>query len=42
MLTDHPLIVGPVTCAETLIMIADHPARHAKQINEISAQLHGA
>jgi uncharacterized damage-inducible protein DinB len=42
MLTDHPLIVGPVTCAETLIMIAAHPARHAKQIKEISAQLHGA
>lgn len=35
MMTDHPLIVGPVTCAETLIMIAAHPARHAKQIGEI-------
>jgi len=35
MMTDHPLIVGPVTCAETLIMIAAHPARHAKQILEI-------
>jgi uncharacterized damage-inducible protein DinB len=35
MMTDHPLIVGPVTCAETLIMIAAHPARHAKQIAEI-------
>ena len=35
MLTDHPLIVGPVTCSETLTMIAAHPARHAKQIGEI-------
>jgi DinB superfamily len=39
MLTDHPLIEGPVTCSETLIMIAAHPARHAKQIAEIRAQL---
>lgn len=35
MLTDHPLIAGPVTCAETLVMMAAHPARHAKQIEEI-------
>jgi len=35
MMTDHPMIVGPVTCAETLIMIAAHPARHAQQISEI-------
>jgi hypothetical protein len=34
MITDHPLIVGPVTCMETLVMIAAHPARHAKQILE--------
>ena len=40
MLTDHPLIVGPVTCAETLVMIAAHPARHAKQIEEIKRQNH--
>lgn len=39
MLTDHPLIEGPVTCSETLIMIAAHPARHAKQISEIREQL---
>ena len=39
MLTDHPLIVGPVTCSETLIMIAAHPARHAKQIEQIRATL---
>jgi DinB family protein len=39
MLTDHPLIVGPVTCSETLIMIAAHPARHAKQIEEIRSHL---
>ena len=42
MLTDHPLIVGPVTCAETLIMIAAHPARHAKQIGEIREQFRNA
>ena len=39
MLTDHPLIAGPVTCAETLVMMAAHPARHAKQIEEIKASL---
>ena len=39
MLTDHPLIVGPVTCSETLVMIAAHPARHAKQIEEIRSHL---
>lgn len=39
MLTDHPLIEGPVTCAETLIMIAAHPTRHAQQIEEIKARL---
>jgi hypothetical protein len=39
MLTDHPLIAGPVTCAETLIMIAAHSARHAKQIEEIRQAL---
>jgi uncharacterized damage-inducible protein DinB len=39
MLTDHPMIVGPVTCAETLIMMAAHPARHAKQIEEIRQAL---
>ncbi|HEY2471258.1 MAG TPA: DinB family protein [Terracidiphilus sp.] len=44
MLTDHPLIPGPVTCAETLVMMAAHPARHAKQIEEIKSQLqsHGS
>ena len=39
MMTDHPLIVGPVTCAETLVMSAAHPARHAKQIEEIRSHL---
>jgi hypothetical protein len=34
MMTDHPLIEGPVTCKEILVMIAAHPARHAKQIAE--------
>lgn len=33
-ITDHPLIPGPVTCQETLIMMAAHPARHAQQILE--------
>lgn len=37
MMTDHALIEGPVTCAEMLIMIAAHPARHAEQIAEIRA-----
>jgi DinB superfamily len=39
MLTDHLLIEGPVTCSETLIMIAAHPARHAKQVVEIRESL---
>lgn len=39
MLTDHPLIAGPVTCAETLVMMAAHPSRHAEQIEEIKAAL---
>jgi hypothetical protein len=40
-MTDHPLIQGPVTCRETLIMIAAHPARHAEQIWEIRRALGG-
>jgi uncharacterized damage-inducible protein DinB len=39
MMTDHALIEGPVTCAEMLIMIAAHPARHAKQIEETRSKL---
>jgi hypothetical protein len=39
MMTDHMLIEGPVTCAEMLVMIAAHPARHAQQIGEIRAKL---
>jgi uncharacterized damage-inducible protein DinB len=39
LMTDHLLIEGPVTCAETLVMIAAHPARHAKQVEEIKQQL---
>jgi hypothetical protein len=39
MMTDHMLIEGPVTCAEMLIMIAAHPARHAQQIAGIRARL---
>jgi hypothetical protein len=38
-ITDHPLIPGPVTCRETLLMIAAHPARHAEQIWEIRRAL---
>ena len=33
--TDHPLFQGPVTCYETVIMMAAHPGRHAEQILEI-------
>jgi hypothetical protein len=36
-ITDHPLIPGPVNCYEILLIIAAHPARHAKQIEEIRA-----
>jgi DinB superfamily len=38
-LTDHPLMRGPVNCYEMLLMISLHPARHAKQIEEIRAAL---
>lgn len=38
MLTTHPLL-GPVNCQETLLLIAVHPERHAKQIDEIRAAL---
>jgi hypothetical protein len=41
-LTDHPLIPGPVNCMEILLTIAVHPARHAKQIAEIRANLTSA
>lgn len=40
--TDHPLVLGPVTCYETLLMIAAHPARHAQQILEIRRALESA
>jgi hypothetical protein len=40
-ITDHPMIPGPVTCYETLLMMAAHPARHAQQIIEIRAGLAG-
>ena len=39
LLTDHALIEGPVTCAEMLVMISAHPARHAQQIEAIRSQL---
>lgn len=37
-LTSHP-ISGTVNCYETLLMIAVHPHRHSKQIEEIKAAL---
>jgi uncharacterized damage-inducible protein DinB len=40
--TDHPLFPGPVTCYETLLMMAAHPARHAQQILEIRRALESA
>lgn len=40
--TDHPLFPGPVTCYETVIMMAAHPGRHAEQIVEIRATLAGS
>lgn len=39
--TDHPLFPGPVTCQETLIMMAAHPGRHAEQILEIRSTFEG-
>jgi len=38
-ITDHPLIPGPVNCYEMLLILAVHPARHAKQIADIRALL---
>ena len=37
-LTSHP-IVGTVNCYETLLMMAVHPRRHSKQIEEIKTAL---
>ena len=37
-ITSHP-IIGTVNCYETLLMIAVHPLRHAKQIEETKAEL---
>ena len=39
-LTSHPLI-GTANCYEMLLMIAVHPFRHAKQIQEITDQVTG-
>jgi hypothetical protein len=41
LLTDHPMIPGPVTCYETLLLIAAHPGRHAKQIEGIRREPSG-
>ena len=38
-ITSHPLIEGPVNGYEILLMIAVHPYRHAKQIEEIKTIL---
>ena len=38
MVTTHPLL-GSVNCQETLLLIAVHPERHARQIDEIRAAL---
>jgi DinB superfamily len=40
--TDHPLVPGPVTCYEMLVMIAAHPKRHGEQIEEIRKGLGNA
>jgi hypothetical protein len=37
-LTSHP-IIGPVNCHEALLMMAVHPHRHSKQIEEIKTAL---
>jgi hypothetical protein len=37
-LTTHPLL-GPVNCYEALLLMAVHPQRHAKQIQEIKTAL---
>jgi len=39
--TDHPLFPGPVTCYETVLMMAAHPGRHAEQIVEMRGALGG-
>jgi hypothetical protein len=38
MLTEHP-IIGRVNCYEMLLMMALHPQRHAKQIEDIRADV---
>lgn len=38
-LTTHPLVYTQVNCYEMLLMMALHPARHAKQIMDIRAGL---
>jgi hypothetical protein len=35
LLTDHPLVRGPVNCYEMLLIISVHPRRHAQQIKLI-------
>jgi len=39
-ITSHPLM-GTVSCHEILLLMAVHPARHAKQIEEIKAATAG-
>lgn len=37
--TDHPVIPGPVNVVEILLSMALHPARHARQIAEVRAEM---
>jgi len=36
-LTRHPIPPAPINCYEMLLMVAMHPVRHARQIEEIRA-----
>jgi len=40
-ITEHPLI-GPVNCYENLLIMAAHPLRHAKQLQEIREAIAGS
>lgn len=35
LITDHPIIRGPVNCFEIVLMMSVHPKRHAAQIESI-------
>jgi hypothetical protein len=40
--TDHPVIPGPVTCYEMLLLISAHPRRHAEQVRGIRSAYESA